>query len=651
MKHKLPLYPAVFILLVSLLASCSNALIKSGDREMENMSYSKAVSKYEKALRGQPDNIDVKLKLANAHRILNNATASENYYAAVADSVELPTEEKLHYAQVLMKNNKYDEARTYLKQYLKENPTDQLARDLLASTEQAPVMKQDTMAYILKPLPLDFLVSMFGPVAYGNGFVFAAETEIVRAASTNPWTGYSFLDMYYMDKDNAGNWNIPREFSTELNGRFHDGPATFNKDQTEIIYTRSTMRTEKKRLVNEENENQFSLYRSVKKDGVWQEPTKLPFNSVHYSVGHPALSPDDQVLYFSSDMPGGYGGSDLYKSNRQGDSWSEPINLGSTINTAGNEVFPYVSRKGDLYFSSEGHLTFGGLDVFVSDKQGDLWSAPKNLAYPLNSSRDDFGIYFDQGDTTGLVSSNRSGVDMIYSFAKIKPIFTLHGIAKLKANQLPMKDVKITLVNFTDGDTAIMRTPADGKFSFNLLPNKKYKVIGEKEGYFTLSEEFETGPAGLEKDIDFSFDIDEIVASESGTGSGESTDGDGVAAKVYDIGEIHYDYNKANIRMDAQPSLDKLARLLKDNPKVTIEVQAHCDSRGSDAYNMDLSNRRAASAVAYLVAKGVNRSRLKAKGFGESRPMNKCVDGVECTEAEHQQNRRAEFIVLTNDTP
>ncbi len=652
MKHKFSLYPAVFILLVSVLASCSNALIKSGDREIENLSYTKAIVKYEKALRGQPDNIDVKLKLANAYRILNDATAAEKYYAEVADSVELPTEEKLHYAQVLMKNDKYEAARPYLEQYLKVNPTDQLARDLLASTERAPVMMEDTMAYILKPLPLDFLVSMFGPVAYGSGFVFAAETEIIRAASTNPWTGYSFLDMYYMDKDAAGDWNIPREFSPELNGRFHDGPATFNKDQTEIIYTRSAMRTEKKRLVNEENENQFYLYRSVKKDGKWQEPTMLPFNNVNYSVGHPALSPDDGVLYFSSDMPGGYGGSDLYKSIRQGeDGWSEPINLGSTINTPGNEVFPYVSRSGKLYFSSEGHLTLGGLDVFESELQGDLWSSPKNLAYPLNSSRDDFGIYFDKGDTTGLVSSSRSGVDMIYSFAKIKPIFVLHGIAKLKANQTPLKDVRITLVNFTDGDTAIMRTPADGKFSFNLLPNKKYKIIGEKEGYFTLSEEFKTGPGGLEKDIDFSFDIDEIVASESGTGSGKSADGNGVAAKVYDIGEIHYDYNKSNIRMNAQPSLDKLARLLKDNPKVTIEVQAHCDSRGGDAYNLNLSNRRAASAVDYLVGKGVNRSRLKTKGFGESRPVNKCVDGVECTEAEHQQNRRAEFIVLKNDTP
>lgn len=647
MRHRNPLLSVAFILLLIVTTGCSNALIKSGDREMENLSYSKAIRKYEKALRGQPDNPELKLKLANAHRILNDAPAAEKYYTEVADTIELPMQEKLHYAQVLMKNDKYDLAIPYLEEYLNAHPDDELAKDLLLSTRRAPEMKEDTMAYELKPLPLDFLVSMFSPVAYGNGFVFPAETEIVRAASTNPWTGYSFLDLYYIDRDNQGHWNIPRDFSTVLNGPFHDGPATFNSDQTEIIYTRSTMRTEKKRLVNEENENQFSLYRSVKVDGEWQEPTQLPFNSIHYSVGHPALSPDDQVLYFSSDMPGGFGGSDLYKSVRQGDGWSAPINLGSTINTPGNEVFPYVSPSGKLYFSSEGHITFGGLDVFVSELQGDLWTTPKNLAYPLNSSRDDFGIWIDKGDTTGLVSSDRSGVDMIYTFAKINPIFVLHGMAKLKASQLPIEDVHITLINFTDGDTAYVRTGEDGKFTFHLLPNKKYKVIGEKEGYFTLSEEFATGQAGLEKDIDFSFEIDEIVESESGTGSGKSGDGTGIAAKVYDIGEIFYDFAKADIRMSEQPALDKLARLLKDNPGVTIEVQAHCDSRGTHAFNQGLSERRAASAVEYLVGQGVERARLKAKGFGETRPVNECVDGVECSPEQHQQNRRAEFIVLS----
>jgi outer membrane protein OmpA-like peptidoglycan-associated protein len=219
-------------------------------------------------------------------------------------------------------------------------------------------------------------------------------------------------------------------------------------------------------------------------------------------------------------------------------------------------------------------------------------------------------------------------------------------MASLKSANAPIEGVLITLINETDGDTARITTQENGKFKFNLLPEKKYKVIGEKPGYFNLSESFETGKKSLEKQILFGFEIDEIVESESGTGSGDPKDGSDTAAKVYEIGEVFYDYDKSAIRPDAEPRLNKLATLLKDNPTISIEIQSHSDSRGGDAYNQALSNRRAQSVVNYLVAKGIPKSRLKSKGFGESQPVNKCVDGVECSEAEHQQNRRTEFIVL-----
>jgi len=406
------------------------------------------------------------------------------------------------------------------------------------------------------------------------------------------------------------------------------------------------MRNEKKRLLNEENENQFFLYTSKKEDGEWSDPEKLSFNNVDYSIGHPSLSEDGSTLYFSSDMPGGYGGSDLYKSTYDGSNWSQPVNLGSSINTPANEVFPHVDKKNKLYFSSEGHRTLGGLDVFVSEQVAGVWSSPINLAYPLNSSRDDFAILVNEDDTTGFVSSNRSGIDMVYSYQRIPAIFVLKGIAKNKAGDLPIEDVTITLINFTDGDTAIYTTDETGSFRFSLLPEKKYKVIGEKEGFFTLTEEFETDRGRMEKDITLSFEIDEIVASDEGTGSGNPKDGSATAAKVYEIGDIYYDYDKSDIRPSAQPALDKLAKLLKDNPAVKIEIHSHADSRGGDSYNMNLSNRRAQSVVNYLVKAGVSKANLSSKGFGESQPVNKCIDGVECSEAEHKENRRSEFIVV-----
>lgn len=647
MKVKFSPYPFVLILALAFLASCSNGYIKSGDKEYKSLSYSKAIAKYEKALRGQPDNTTLKLKLANANRQINNSEEAEKYFREVADSIPLPTKDKLHFAQVLMKNDKYDEAKPYLKSYLEENPADRLARDLLASTKSVATLKEDTSAYVLTSIPLDFTVSMFGPVKYGDGIVFAAETEISSAASTNPWTGYSFLDVFYSQKDKSGNWEIPSKFSDVLNGPFHDGPVTFNKAQDLIIYTRSAMRNEKKQLVNEENENQFYLYMSKKgEDGIWSEPKELPFNNPAYSVGHPTLSIDGKTLYFSSNMPGGYGGSDLYKVSFDGTNWGEPINLGNTINTPGNEVFPTISKNGKLYFSSQGHQTLGGLDIFVSENRGGIWSAPVNLAYPMNTSQDDFGIVFNDNDTSGFVSSNRSGVDMIYEFIEVPPTYTVEGIASLKSTSEPISGVLITVINETDGDSARLLTDADGKFRFNLQPSKKYTLKGAKEGYFTVSKSFETGKKSEEKKINLVFDIDEIVASESGSGSGTSLEGGNTANKTYDIGNIFYDYDKADIRPDAKPTLNALVTTLEDNPTIRIEIQSHSDCRGSSTYNQSLSNRRAASVVNYLISKGISESRLQSKGFGENRPVNKCTDGVECTDAEYQQNRRTEFIVL-----
>lgn len=646
MKVKFSAHNLLLALMAISIIGCTNGRIKTGDKMYDNLSYTKAVEKYEKALKSRPDDTDLKLKLASAHRNLNNSEQAEMYYRQVADSIGLQGEDQVYFAQALMKNNKYEEAKGHLESYLKENPNDQLAKDLLGSTKAVDELKEDTAAYMLTPLPLDFTVSMFGPSHYGKGLVFAGETEITSAASTNPWTGYSFLDLFYIEKDNQGFWDIPVNFSEVLNGKFHDGPATFNEAQDMIVYTRSAMKNEKRQLVNDKSENQFYLYTSTKTDDKWSEPKELPFNDPRYSVGHPALSADGKTLYFSSDMPGGYGGSDLYVSNYNGENWSEPVNVGSTINTPGNEVFPYVAKDGRLYFSSEGHQTLGGLDVFVSTEKGGVWSQPINLAYPLNSSQDDFAYIVNEDDTTGYVSSNRSGVDMIYGYTKMSPIFILDGMASLKSENSPIEGVLITLINMTDGDTARVTTTENGKFKFNLLPEKKYKVMGEKPGYFNLSEEFQTGKKSLEKKIAFGFEIDEIVESTSGTGSGDPKDGSDTAAKVYEIGEVFYDYDKATIRPDAEPKLNKLATLLKDNPSVSIEVQSHSDSRGSDAYNVNLSNRRAQAVVNYLVGKGIAKSRLKSKGFGESQPVNKCVDGVECTEAEHQQNRRTEFIVL-----
>ena len=257
---------AVIVITAVLFSACSNALIKSGDKAVENLNYTQAIQKYGKALNGQPENSELKAKLANAHRLQKNPVAAEQLFQELADSSALPVSEHRHFAQVLIENNKYDEAQGYLTSYLEENPNDELAQDLLSSIANIGELKEDTAGYILEELPLDFLVSMYGGERYKNGIIVSGETEIVSAKSANPWTGYSFLDMFYIEKSQEGNWEIPEIFGENLNGPFHDGSPSFNKEQDMVIYTRSAMKNEKKRLLNEENENQFFLYSSKKTD-------------------------------------------------------------------------------------------------------------------------------------------------------------------------------------------------------------------------------------------------------------------------------------------------------------------------------------------------------------------------------------------------
>ena len=628
-----------YILVFAIAVGCTKGLIHQGDKKYDSFAYSQALDYYKRAAANKPNDPDIQLKLADTYRMLHKPESAKMYYETVDDTVGLPTEDRLNFAKMLMENNDYGEAEEQLKTYLEENPDDVLAQDLLMSSQKATELKEDTSLYILTPIPLQNAISMFGPTPYGQGLVVAAETEIYSAATTNPWTGYSYLDLYYMEQNNNGEWMAPEPFDFNLNSRFHDGPATFNDKGDKVIFTRSNLKKENKREVTLDNVNNFALFISEKDGEKWSEPKPMPFNDPSYSVGHPALSPDGNTLYFSSDMPGGYGGSDIYKSTYDGEKWSEPINLGETINTPGNEVFPFAKSEDHIYFSSEGHQTLGGLDIQEAIKSGSTWSEPRNLAYPINSSRDDFSIVVSEDDTTGYVSSNRSDIDMVYEWVKVPPVLFVEGMAKKKADGMPVEGAKITLKNLTDESEQTFTTDADGEFKLFLSPNTDYKIFGEKGGYFTQSYDISTGEKSQEETLDLVFEMDEIVESPGG---GEPN------VKTYDVGNVYYDYDESHIRKDAEPVLNKLVRLLQDNPDINIELQSHTDCRGSNAYNDRLSRRRANSVIKYLKNKGIDKKRLDSRGFGETKPKVECPDCEnDCSEEEHQENRRTEFIVLS----
>ena len=374
-------------------------------------------------------------------------------------------------------------------------------------------------------------------------------------------------------------------------------------------------------------------------------PEILSFCNPHYNYAHACLSPDGNMMIFSSDMPGGKGGSDLYISFLNDQKWSDPVNLGSNLNTEKNESFPYLISEDTLYFSSEGHNSYGGLDVFYSVFDGNNWTKPYNLLSPLNSYKDDFGISFNRDKKSGFISSNRSDLDRIYSFTMNRPSFKIEGKVVEKETQKAMKSIKITMTERGAIYDTIVYSDSEGKFNFPLSSNARYKVMAEEDGYFTLSYNISTRGRTNSKVFHVVFEMEKIVLNKAivieNSGDELILDNDNTRIK-----NIYYDFDKWDLRNDAILELDRLVWLFNDNPNLIIEISAHTDSRGSDEYNMKLSQKRASAVVDYLIDRGVNPKMLIAKGYGETQLVNKCSNGVICSEKEHQENRRSEFKVI-----
>jgi peptidoglycan-associated lipoprotein len=617
----------ITVLSALIITGCANQNYNKGVKEYDNYAYASAINYFEKALEKDSANTKAKIKLAESYRLVNDYKNAERLYAQVILLPESKPEDKIHYAKLLMSANKHEDAANMLRLYLQGNPDDKMARSLLEACTFIELFMEDTARYELSPIPLFSNATMFSAVKYRKGIAYAAERS--SGEKINPWTGNSYLDIYYNYREN-GIWQTEAPVGGDMDGKFHEGPVTFNKSGEYAIVTRSNYKGGGKLDKNKENVNHFGLFEMSFKNGKWSDPKALPFNSPDYSTGHGSLTEDGKTLYFTSDMPGGFGGSDLYVSTFDGTTWSTPKNLGDIVNTRGNETFPSVHNEDVLYFSSDGHATLGGLDIFKIEFENGNWGKPKNLNFPLNSTSDDFSYIINPDDTSGYLSSNRKGVDRIYEWAKVPQFIILNGLCVMKNDGTPLSGVTAKLTNITDGTEKEILSGADGKFNFNLKLNKEYKIEGIKENYFTQSAVVSTLGKTQSETIDIVFTFDEIVVG-----------GD----KKYTVENIYYDYDKWDIRPDAAIELNKLVKLLSDNKTIKIELHSHTDSRASGQYNMNLSNQRAKAAVDYIISQGIDAGRLSSKGFGESKLLNKCKDGVVCSEEEHQQNRRTEFIV------
>lgn len=611
-----------------LLSSCTNSLYKKGVKNYDLFAYHKSIENFEKYLTKKDEPADAKIKLANAYRLVNDIPNAEKWFSKI---VELPEAEPInmfYYGKMLMGQEKYKDAAVWFNKYLDKVPDDFVAEMLLASCRSVDSFKKDTSLYTIKEANIPEMATVFAEVPYKDGIMFTGDKVTFKNSNTSNWTGRSYLDIYFSQKDQNGKWLSPMLLKGTVNGQYHEGPACFNKAGDVVYFTRSNYK-KRKLIKSSKGENNLKLYRAELVGTNWTNVTELPFNSDEYSCGHPSLAADDKTLYFISDMPGGAGGTDIYKTVYDGKTFSKPENLGDVINTGGNEMFPYMHHDGTFYFSSDAHNNLGGLDVFMSSYDGKKWLQVENLNYPLNTSKDDFAYVLNDDSKTGYLSSNRGSDDKIFEITKNDPTFIVSGYVNQKGRpSLAIDSAVIEIQNLTENTKETVLTNKNGTYKAKMKAKCNYLIKASKPMYFTSTQPIAINLIGkkISENFTANFELDQIVIE-----------------KPIVLENIYYDLDKWAIRPDAAKELNRVVQVLLDNPKLHIEMSSHTDSRAGDQYNLILSDKRAKAAVNYLVSRGIDAKRLTWKGYGESRLVNHCRNDVYCTEAEHQLNRRTEF--------
>ncbi len=609
----------------TLLTSCAGLHLHKGDRAFDLMQYERAVQHYDRALGSSPGR-HAQVMLAEALYLRNDPNRARAFYALADAAHPLSGDTALHYGQVLLSTGEPDAAAPLFLRVLEETPEDRRAQDLLASTRDVALFQADRDRYLVERLTIPGLSTAFSACPQGDGLLLVGERP-APTAKTDPWDGLSFMDLYTVRTADATAVPAATPLPGAVNGPYHEGPAVLSPEGRTLYFTRSDY-LKRRLLKDDDNTSHLMLFRAtLDSTGRWAGLIDFPYNSPDWSTGHPALSTDGRTMYFVSDRPGGLGGSDIWMSEDKGAGWTAPVNLGPTVNTPGNELFPVVNGR-SLYFSSTAHRNMGGLDVFETHPENAGWSTPRNMNAPLNTPFDDFGLVLDSTEQGGYLSSNREGSDQVYTFRVQVPTFVVQGdVGGDNDPYLPNVQVTITDLALNEDRTAI--TGPDGAFTFALRPNADYRIRAMHADHLTRTVELST------KGLVRSDTLQQHIRLQ-GARVGQS----------FVLNNIYYDYDKWDIRLDAAKELDHVVQLINDNPHLSFELSAHTDARGSEPYNLVLSDARANSAVNYLIRRGADPARIQAMGYGEERLVNGCRNGVSCDEEEHQANRRTEFKVV-----
>lgn len=619
-------YLTLLVLCLSQVTIGQNAKLKKADKLFSARSYVKAALLYEEL----EDNEESLVKLGDCYYFNGLMTKASNAYlkASKIYGKKISDTTSFRLAHALYGTNKTKQADSIMT--VLKSKTINTAKFITALKDGVP------FSYEIKKINSGTVPGDFGMNFFGEDVVFASLRE--NKSKHYSWNDKPYLDLFKGTlTENSFLTNV-EPLDKTINSSTHESNAILTKDGKTMYFSRTNA---KRYDINGQKVATVKLYKTTleEESNTWSTPEELPFSNNMYSVQHPSLDEENNRLYFSSDMPGGFGSFDIYYVTINGDSFSEPINLGSAINTKHREQFPYFSQEKALYFSSDGHQGLGGLDVFMAEPNSSEWFTPLNLGESLNSKDDDFSFVVNFETNEGFLSSNRGGEDNIYVFEREDQTrtFIVEGTVRDVNSKELLPGTIVTL--FDENNKAIdsFKVSDDGRYTLRARPNATYKIEGFKPLYIPKDVDFNTDDSGrielnIELELESYDDAEEIIV--------EKEDG-----YVYiELENIYFDLDKWNIKPQAARTLDVLVDLMKKYPRMEVQLGAHTDNRSSVEYNLELSDNRAQSAMAYIISNGINASRLTAIGYGESELLVNCGDN--CTENEHAVNRRCEFIIV-----
>ena len=616
------LYVTLSFVMVSGILSAQNQYTKTADKLFNRYEYVDAAKEYLKLAEVSKADSYVYKQLAESYYNVFNTKEAVKWYAKVVEQKQ-DAETYYKYAQMLKAEGNFKEADKQMQQFAKLAPNDQRAKAFVSNPNYLPELKGQTKLYDIAKSDVSSDNTDFGAVLTNDNNVYFASARNTSKRNSN-FNEEPYLDIYRATYN--ANGTISDAVAVDnLNTKWHDGPVSITSDGN-IMYYGSESFNEKEFTKDKAKNAKFGkiyLYKATKQGDNWSNSKPLPFNNKEYDVRNPSISKDGKTLYFSSNMPGGFGGEDIWKVTVNGDEYGTPENLGAKVNTEANESFPFITDDNVLFFSSNGKQGFGGLDVFKMDLN--KGSEAMNVGEPVNTSKDDFAFTFNTTKKVGFFSSNRDGNDDIF---KADPVCNVQALVRVKDAKTGkvIEGATVMLVDEKQKTVSNQTTALNGETLTGVMCNTAYSAQVSKSGY--ESGVFEVKKAENEQVV-----VEAVLNPIMPI----------ITEKEVILEPIYFEFNKSNITAEGAAELDKLVIVMNDHPNMVIFAKSHTDSRGSDKYNMNLSDRRAKSTVQYLISKGIAKERISGQGFGESEPKVVCKP---CTEEQYAQNRRSEFLIV-----